>query len=336
MLRINDLSKRYGELTAIDGVDLTVARGRIVGFVGPNGAGKSTTMRSIFGLVAPDRGTIAWDDEPVGPAATSRFGYMPEQRGLYPKMKVQEQIAFFAELKGVDRPTARSRAGEILQSLDLADRAGDPLEKLSHGNQQRVQLAVSLVTEPDLMVLDEPFNGLDPVAVDTLQQVLRDRVARGAGVLFSSHQLDLVERICDELVIIVGGRVRAAGTVNDVRAASGRRQCTIEVDRPQMPLADAFDVPVRSSTTRSVVLDVPGDEGLERMLATARTVGTVVRFDYDLPSLGDAFTTIAGEYAADDGDPTVGSAGDPGGATAGAATAAAGREVTITNATEVR
>jgi ABC-2 type transport system ATP-binding protein len=336
MLRINDLSKRYGDLTAIDGVDLTVARGRIVGFVGPNGAGKSTTMRSIFGLVAPDRGTIVWDDQPVGPAAISRFGYMPEQRGLYPKMKVQEQIAFFAELKGVDRSTARSRAGEILDALGLADRAGDPLEKLSHGNQQRVQLAVSLVTEPDLLVLDEPFNGLDPVAVDTLQQVLRDRVARGAGVLFSSHQLDLVERICDELVIIVGGRVRAAGTVNDVRAASGRRQCTIEVDRPQMPLADAFDMPVRSSTTRSVVLDVPGDGGLEGLLATARTVGTVVRFDYDLPSLQDAFTAIAGEYATD-GTTAVAGGGECGGAGAGgAATVAADRENTDTNTTEAR
>ena len=330
MLRINDLSKRYGDLVAIDGVDLTVARGRIVGFVGPNGAGKSTTMRSIFGLVAPDRGTIAWDETPVGPTAISRFGYMPEQRGLYPKMKVQEQIAFFAELKGIDRSTARRRAGEILESLGLADRAGDPLEKLSHGNQQRVQLAVSLVTEPELLVLDEPFNGLDPVAVDTLQQVLRDRVARGAGVLFSSHQLDLVERICDELVIIVGGRVRAAGSVTDVRAGSGRRHCTIEVDRPQMPLADAFDLPVRSSTTRSVVLDVPGDEGLEGLLATARTVGDVVRFDYDLPSLQDAFTAIAGEWA-HDGDPTVdGSTGAPG------ESGTTDHEITGTNATEVR
>ncbi len=295
MLQITDLSKRYGDVVAVDGVSLAVPRGRIVGFVGPNGAGKSTTMRSIFGLVAPDAGTISWDGRPVDRSSVARFGYMPEQRGLYPKMKVAEQIGFFAELKGVDRRTARDRAGEILEALDLADRADDPLEKLSHGNQQRVQLAVSLVTEPELLVLDEPFNGLDPVAVETLQQVLRDRVGRGVGVLFSSHQLDLVERICDELVVIVEGSVRAAGTVAEVRGASGTRLCTIEVDRPLVPLADALDARVLASSTRSVTVEVADDAELDRLLARAREVGTIARFDYDLPSLQDAFTTIAGE-----------------------------------------
>ena len=255
MLEISNLTKRYGDLLAVDDVSLTVPRGRIVGFVGPNGAGKSTTMRSVFGLVEPDGGTIAWDGAPVDRSSLARFGYMPEQRGLYPKMKVADQIGFFAELKGVERSTARTRAAEILASLDLADRADDPLEKLSHGNQQRVQLAVSLVTDPDLLVLDEPFNGLDPVAVETLQQALRERVSRGVGVLFSSHQLDLVERICDELVVIVDGRVRAAGTVAEVRGASGTKLCTIEVDRPLMPLVDAFKAALERSAAKSAALD---------------------------------------------------------------------------------
>ena len=297
MLEISDLTKRYGDLLAVDDVSLAVPRGRIVGFVGPNGAGKSTTMRSVFGLVEPDGGTIAWDGTPVDRSSLARFGYMPEQRGLYPKMKVADQIGFFAELKGVERSTARTRAAEILASLDLADRADDPLEKLSHGNQQRVQLAVSLVTDPDLLVLDEPFNGLDPVAVETLQQALRERVRRGVGVLFSSHQLDLVERICDELVVIVDGRVRAAGTVAEVRGASGTKLCTIEVDRPLMPLADAIDAPVIEATTRSVTVAVTDDRDLDRLLAQAREAGSVARFDYDLPSLQDAFTAIAGQSA---------------------------------------
>lgn len=295
MLEISNLSKRYGDLLAVDDVSLVVPRGRIVGFVGPNGAGKSTTMRSVFGLVEPDAGTIAWDGTVVDRSALARFGYMPEQRGLYPKMKVAEQIGFFAELKGVDRSTARSRAVEILQSLDLGDRADDPLEKLSHGNQQRVQLAVSLVTDPELLVLDEPFNGLDPVAVETLQRALRERVSRGVGVLFSSHQLDLVERICDELVVIVEGRVRASGTVAEVRGASGTKLCTIEVDRPLAPLVDVIDAPIIEATTRSVTVRVEDDRDLDRLLAQAREVGSVARFDYDLPSLQDAFTAIAGE-----------------------------------------
>lgn len=294
MLQITDLSKRYGDLVAVDGVSLAVPRGRIVGFVGPNGAGKSTTMRSIFGLVAPDAGEITWDGSVVDRTSVARFGYMPEQRGLYPKMKVAEQVAFFAELKAVDASTARRRAHEILEALDLGDRVDDPLEKLSHGNQQRVQLAVSLVTEPDLLVLDEPFNGLDPVAVTTLQEVLRERVDRGVGVLFSSHQLDLVERICDELAIIVSGTIRAAGTVAEVRAATGTRLCTIEVDRPLVPLADAVQAPVLAATTRSVVVEVADDNELEALLAQARGAGTITRFDYDLPSLQDAFTAIAG------------------------------------------
>lgn len=293
MLHISDLSKSYGDLVAVNGVTLSVPRGRIVGFVGPNGAGKSTTMRSIFGLVEPDAGTITWDGSPVGPEHHSRFGYMPEQRGLYPKMKIREQIAFFAELKGIDRKTANNRAVAILESLDLGDRLNDQLEKLSHGNQQRVQLAVSLVTNPELLVLDEPFNGLDPVAVNTLQDVLTERVASGAGVLFSSHQLDLVERICDEIVIIVKGEVRAAGTVHDVRASAGIRHLSIEVDRPIMPLADAINRPVVTGSTSQGVVEISDDSELESVLAQARTAGTVTRFDYDLPDLQSVFTSIA-------------------------------------------
>ena len=294
MLTISGLSKRYGDVVAVDDVSLTVPRGRIVGFVGPNGAGKSTTMRSVFGLVAPDTGTITWDGAPVDGVARSAFGYMPEQRGLYPKMRIAEQVAYFAELKGVPRGDARRRAAEILGALGLGDRLRDPLEKLSHGNQQRVQLAVSLATDPELLVLDEPFNGLDPVAVDVLRDVLRDRVRAGAGVLFSSHQLDLVERMCDEVVVIVAGRVRAAGTVTDVRRAAGRRHLTIEVDRPTTPLPDVIDGPHLASSTRSVTLAVTDDQQLEQALARARSVGSVIRFDYDLPSLQEAFTVIAG------------------------------------------
>ncbi len=299
MLQITDLSKRYGDLVAVNNVSLAVPRGRVVGFVGPNGAGKSTTMRSVFGLVEPDSGSISWDGEPVGPSHLARFGYMPEQRGLYPKMKIQDQIAFFAELKGVDRKTALSRAAEILESLDLGDRMGDQLEKLSHGNQQRVQLAVSLVTNPELLILDEPFNGLDPVAVNTLQDVLTERVATGAGVLFSSHQLDLVERICDEIVIIVDGEIRAAGTVHDVRASAGVRHVSIQVNRPLSPLVDAINHPLVEGSTDQVVAVVDNDNDLEAILAQARSVGAVTRFDYDMPDLQSVFTSIAATAGAD-------------------------------------
>lgn len=299
MLSITNLVKRYGDITAVSDVSLTVPRGRIVGFVGPNGAGKSTTMRSIFGLVEPDEGAITWDGTAVDGTHLDRFGYMPEQRGLYPKMKIREQVAFFAELKRVDHKTALDQATALLESLDLGDRLDDPLEKLRHGNQQRVQLAASLVNDPELLVLDEPFNGLDPVAVTTLQDALVTRVRNGAGALFSSHQLDLVERICDELVIIVDGEVRASGTVADVRGASGARHLTIEVDRPIMPLADALAEAVDpssiiSSGTKSASVSIATDDQLAALLDRANAAGTITRFDYDLPSLQAAFASIAG------------------------------------------
>ncbi len=298
MLEIRNLSKRYGDLQAVDDVSFDVPAGRMVGFVGPNGAGKSTTMRSIFGLVAPEAGTITWNGSEVDTKTREVFGYMPEQRGLYPKMPIAAQVAYFAELKGVDRKTATARAEEILGSLDLEDRLKDPLEKLSHGNQQRVQLAVSLCTNPELLVLDEPFNGLDPVAVNTLQDVLEARVEAGTGVLFSSHQLDLVERLCDELVIILGGRIVATGSVHDVRRSAGVHSLEIELAEPAAALEAAvapFASPEHLSIEdgRVASLTVTDSVDLEAALAAVRGVGDVTRFDYGLPSLQDVFTELA-------------------------------------------
>jgi len=306
MLQVSNLSKRYVgadvDVLAVDGLSLSVPRGRIVGFVGPNGAGKSTTMRSVFGLVDPDEGTITWDGTPVTPAITSRFGYMPEQRGLYPKMKIAEQVSCFAQLKMATKSDADRDAREILTSLGLEDRLNDPLEKLSHGNQQRVQLAVSLANAPEMLILDEPFNGLDPVAVKTLQEVLTRRVRAGTGVLFSSHQLDLVERLCDEVVMISKGRVRAAGTVHEVRAASGRRVVEIAVDKPLTPLADALGsttdgITLVSHTTATATVEVYTKELLPELLQMALAAGDVTRFSYDMPSLTNIFEDLVSSEA---------------------------------------
>ncbi|MEL7157317.1 MAG: ATP-binding cassette domain-containing protein [Actinomycetota bacterium] len=298
MLRIDGLSKRYGDVVAVDDVSLTVPPGRLVGFVGPNGAGKSTVMRSIFGLVAPDAGTITWNDQPAADHV-DRFGYMPEQRGLYPKTKIQEQVAYFARLKGIDRGTANDRARELLTALELGDRLQDPLEKLSHGNQQRVQLAVSMVNEPDLLVLDEPFNGLDPVALVTLQDVLEERARNGAAVLFSSHQLDLVERLCDEVVLISEGRVRRAGRVADVRAAAGIRHLSIEIDEPVEPLRGAVHrllagtrSEIVSASTTGAVVRIDDAADVTDLLPAVAGLGRLTRFDYDLPSLEHVFTQL--------------------------------------------
>ncbi|HKI93500.1 MAG TPA: ATP-binding cassette domain-containing protein, partial [Gaiellaceae bacterium] len=229
MLSIAGASKRFGSVVALDGASLEVPRGRIVGFLGPNGAGKTTAMRSIFGLVALDAGEVRWDDQPVDRTAQLHFGYMPEERGLYPKMPADVQLAYLAELHGVPRSDATAAARSWLERLGLSDREHTTVEKLSHGNQQRVQLAAALVHEPDLLVLDEPFSGLDPLAVESLGEILRAEAARGAAVLFSSHQLDLVEDLCELVVIVDHGRVVASGTVDEL-AASGARRLVVRLE----------------------------------------------------------------------------------------------------------
>ena len=221
MLEIRGLTKRYGSVTALDGASFTARRGRLVGFLGPNGAGKTTTMRCIFGLATPDAGDVRWDGAGIDATTRLRFGYMPEQRGLYPRMRVLDQLAYFGQHHGLSSRDARARGQAWLERFGLADRAKSKLEDLSHGNQQRVQLATALVHDPELLVLDEPFSGLDPIGIATMTEVLRERAEQGVGVVFSSHQLDLVEDVCEDVVIISRGRVVAAGAIDELKARPG-------------------------------------------------------------------------------------------------------------------
>jgi ABC-2 type transport system ATP-binding protein len=216
MLDISELSRSYDGVMVVDDVTFRVVPGRLTGFVGANGAGKTTTMRMILGVLAPTSGEVRWDGRPITTAQRRRFGYMPEERGLYPRMKIRDQLVYLARLHGIAREAASRRATELLEHFDLGDRADDVLDTLSLGNQQRVQIAAALVHRPDGLVLDEPFSGLDPVAVDAMAALL----AKEAGdkpLLFSSHQLDLVERLCDDLVILSKGKVVAAGAVEELR-----------------------------------------------------------------------------------------------------------------------
>jgi ABC-2 type transport system ATP-binding protein len=207
VLEIDDLHRRYGEVRALDGVSFEVEPGTIVGFVGRNGAGKTTAMRVIMGVVRPDRGEVRWKGRTVDHRTRLRFGYMPEERGLYPKMRVRDHLVYLARMSGHDRATAHRNTEAWISRLGVAQRADSRVEELSLGNQQRVQLAAALVHTPELLVLDEPFSGLDPVGVDVLAGVLREETDRGVATVFSSHQLDLVERLCDRVVIIEGGRI---------------------------------------------------------------------------------------------------------------------------------
>jgi ABC-2 type transport system ATP-binding protein len=292
VLELRDLARRYGELVALDGVSFSVGAGQLFGFVGPNGAGKTTTMRIILGVLAADRGEVRWRGEPVSAATRSRFGYMPEERGLYPKMRVRDQLGYLARLHGASAPEAAAAAERWIDRLGLTERAGDRVEALSLGNQQRVQLAAALVHDPELLVLDEPFSGLDPVGVDVLSGVLSEYAATGVPVVFSSHQLELVERLCEAVAIVKDGRLVASGRVEELREAGAERTLRVAVAGggdaawlqhvPQAELLErgrdgALVVALRDGTTPDDVLDA------------ARGAGTVTHFSLERPTLTDLF-----------------------------------------------
>ncbi|MEW6059109.1 MAG: ATP-binding cassette domain-containing protein [Actinomycetota bacterium] len=288
MLEVQDLTKRYGEVLALDGCNFSVSRGRIVGFLGPNGAGKTTTMRCIFGLARPDAGGVLWRGREVGREERRRFGYMPEERGLYPRMRVHEQLAYFAELSGLGGPAAAAAADRWLERLGLADRARSRVEELSHGNQQRVQLAVAMAHGPELLVLDEPFSGLDPIGVESVAGLLAELVSEGVTVLFSSHQLDLVEDVCQDVVIIDHGRVVLSGDVLELRASSSRRSLRVTVDgAPWIPSIGGVSVVPREEGRPRVLVDASTD--LDEILRLAQQAGQVTQFSFEPPSLSDLF-----------------------------------------------
>jgi ABC-2 type transport system ATP-binding protein len=288
VLSLQNLDKRYGSVIALDGASFEVPNGRIVGFLGPNGAGKTTAMRCVFDLVRPDRGQVLWNDHPIGPAERLQFGYMPEERGLYPKMKVREQLAYFGRLSGLDRTTAGERADYWLGRLGLSDRALDETVKLSHGNQQRVQLGTALVHRPSLLVLDEPFAGLDPLGMETMAGLLAELADAGVGIVFSSHQLDLVEDVCQDVVIINQGRVVLSGTVGALKAASGRRHLQVSVNgRAWVPEVEGVEEVPGTRTEPRYLLS--SSARLEEVLAKAQMQGEVTTFTVEPPSLTDLF-----------------------------------------------
>ncbi len=294
-LEVRQLSKRYGATVALDGLSFSAAPGQVLGFVGPNGAGKTTTMRIVLGVLEPDAGEVHWEGRPLDAEARRRIGYMPEERGLYPKMRVREQLEYLAELHGLPAARARERAAHWVERMGVGERAGDAVEELSLGNQQRVQLGAALVHDPDLLVLDEPFSGLDPTGVDVLSEVLLGEAhERGVPVVFSSHQLELVERVCDAVAIVNHGALVAAGEVDALRReATGNRWRVEGAGGHDWAAA----VPgVRSAGDGVFELDPGADPQV--LLDAARAAGPVTRFGPETPTLAELFREAVSEKAA--------------------------------------
>ena len=294
-LQIEGVCKRYGDIVALQDMTFTVQPGELFGFVGSNGAGKTTTMRIALGVLSADSGHVHLGGRPIDLAIRRRIGYMPEERGLYPKMKVGSQLSYLAQLHGMSSGEAATAVGSWTTRLGIGDRVNDTVDSLSLGNQQRVQLAAALVHDPDVLVLDEPFSGLDPVAVDVMSEVLAEKAAHGVPVIFSSHQLDLVERLCHRVGIVVRGQMQECGTVDELRAGGGTQ---LVVEAPQAPAGWADGLPgvqtARYGEGRAVLNIERGKESVvdQAVLAAALRTGPVHEFSRRQPSLTELFREV--------------------------------------------
>jgi ABC-2 type transport system ATP-binding protein len=293
VLEFDGLHKSFGGNHVLDGVGFAVAPGTMFGFCGSNGAGKTTTMRIAMGLLRADAGTVRWQGRALDQESRRRIGYMPEERGLYPKMKVGEQVTYFARLHGMGAAAAARAAEEWTTRLGLGERRGDAVEKLSLGNQQRVQLAAALVSRPEVLILDEPFSGLDPVGVDALAEALLEQVHQGVPVVFSSHQLDLVERLCHSVGILARGHMVATGTVEELRQREDGRLLRIVV--PDAPHGWAVGLPgvrVVSEQAGDTLVELATGTDDQEVLAAALRTGRVTHFAWRQPTLVELFREV--------------------------------------------
>jgi len=292
MLELRGVGRSFGDRQVLHDVTFDVLPGRMTGFVGSNGAGKTTTMRIILGVLSADTGTVRLDGDDLLPEDRRRFGYMPEERGLYPKMRVAEQLIYLARLHGLDRATAKRNTADLLDQLGLRKRAGDTVQSLSLGNQQRAQIAAALVHDPEVLVLDEPFSGLDPIAVETVLAVLKSRADAGAPVLFSSHQLDIVERLCDDLIVIADGSIRATGSREGLREEHSGQRYELLVAGDASWVREVPGVRVVELASGRALFDVDAPPFAQDVLRRAIAADTVRGFVRKRPSLAQIFREV--------------------------------------------
>ncbi|MEC5151566.1 ATP-binding cassette domain-containing protein [Cryobacterium sp. GrIS_2_6] len=292
MLSIEHVSKRFGTRQVLTDVSFDISDGRLTGFVGANGAGKTTAMRIILGVLSSDSGDVRQGGVPLTADDRRRFGYMPEERGLYPKMKIGEQLVYLARLHGLPPASARRNTAELLERLGLGERSGDLVESLSLGNQQRAQIAAALVHDPEFLVLDEPFSGLDPLAVEVVMGVLGSYAARGVPVLFSSHQLDIVERLCDDLVIIARGEIRANGPRDELRERHSSPRFEIRTADDAGWIRTVPGVDVLEVSGGFAVFEAQTDAASQAVLRLALERGPVLTFSRQRPSLASIFKEV--------------------------------------------
>jgi ABC-2 type transport system ATP-binding protein len=297
MVEIENVVKRYGDFTAVDRLTLSVPRGGIYGLLGPNGAGKTTAIRMVMRIIMPDEGSIRVLGAPLERVETDRIGYLPEERGLYKKMKVIELLEFFGEIKSLKRPEARKRAGEWLGRMGLSEYANKTAEDLSKGMQQKIQFAATVIHEPELIILDEPFSGLDPVNANVLKDIMLDYHKRGHTVIFSTHMMEQVDKLCDQICLINRGRLVLEGKLADVKRRYGRNGVSLRFSGDGSFLAGLPEVESVSDYGNEVFLRLREDASPARVLEAANQRLEVTRFEVAEPSVNDIFIELVSEKA---------------------------------------
>jgi ABC-2 type transport system ATP-binding protein len=291
-IEVSGVVKRFGDTTAVDGVSLTVPQGSIYGLLGPNGAGKTTAIRMMLQIMLPDEGTIRVLGEPVERLQTHRIGYLPEERGLYKKMRVGDLLTFFGEIKGLRRGDARERALAWLERLGLAETAAKKTEELSKGMQQKVQFIATVIHEPDLIILDEPFSGLDPVNTNVLKNIILEYRRRGHTVVFSTHMMEQVEKLCEHICLIDRGRVVVEGTLPSVKARHGRGGVSLRFEGDGSFLRDLPGVESLMDHGNEVFVRLRDGAAPEELLDAARGRVTIRKFEVAEPSIHDIFLEL--------------------------------------------
>jgi ABC-2 type transport system ATP-binding protein len=297
ILAVRDVSKTFENVRAVDGVSFTVRGGTITGLLGRNGAGKTTTIRMITGIFMPDSGSIAWLGAPGGGEFRDRIGYLPEERGLYKQMKVIEHLLFLAEIKGKRGPGVRRSIDRWLERFELGEKRGAKVEELSKGNQQKIQLIGTLLHEPDLIILDEPQSGLDPVNMVLVRNLLRELRDEGRTILLSTHMMGEAERMADEIVLIHRGKVVLSGPLDEVRGAYGRNTLHMEFEGDGAFLSQLPQV--RRSEVRENNAELWLVEGADPQKILAEAIGRlrILRFELAAPSLEEIFIEKVGTDA---------------------------------------
>ncbi len=299
MLVVDHVSRSFGSIAAVNDVSFRVEPGSVFGLLGPNGAGKTTTMRMILGIYVPDGGSIRWKEKPIDLQVRRTFGYLPEERGLYGKMTVRDQIAYFGRLHGLEAEVARERTARWMDTLGIAHYAKRACNELSKGNQQKVQLASAVLHEPELLVLDEPFSGLDPVNAQAMLDCIHSLAESGTALILSSHQMFQIEDACRAFCIVGDGHVRAQGTLAELRATFPTRVVRVSPDTPAIRavFATRGAREIRSSAPDSASFELPATTDFAELLRDVVAAGPVESFERQEPSLGQIYARAIGSAA---------------------------------------